>query len=924
MRLRSWSAVTAFLAVVLLAHVGLSLHRRSHAPYQCEMTYMHPSYQHVEIDGTLSLPYGLFQYADVQAAAPPQDALVRAIPVLFLPGNGGNYQQVRSLASETIRQAARAPRQRQLQWYAADFRQERSALDGTLLDRQTAFVVNCLRWLRAKHADQQSGGPPWRVILVGHSMGGIVARAALAAVAAEPGFDAAEVLAVVTLASPHQRSPAHLQPALARFYRRMRSHPAPAVPVVSIAGGAVDVQVPQELTSLHGLVPEGFAFEASTEQLQGIWAAADHQAIVWCNQLVVKLAALLLDLHAASGPMHERSGMTQLLMRKHLDLRAAHAADPPEYETECSCRAGISSNSARGVPSSSNDGVCQQLVPERLPVDTEAVQDALILLPQPWHQPSHDGSWWHWELPAGQPPQHVSLVLLVTGAKPCTGYRVYSDVGSGLDELTQRAQPLPPISAATKLEVQDRRLWQEVMAGRRDYMLQAAWLLSIGAPPAGSRFALWLNSTTTQHAQIIAQALSHNTAKQPQRLSWTAKLLRGHTLAAEHELLLQLSQPQPWWLTAGAFELSAQPATPMTTSDDQQPQKCWRPYFRLHCDTASAGASSASDTGVCAAVQRLPLWHSAVRATGSVSLISDPRCSLSLRLRWDGLAAAMHILHLHGFLLPPLCMAVALAALSLPPVAGTLCVPLAFAATLAVKGAASAQQGPLALTAPQGFLLAVVAVGLSEVLLLGGAAAAAAVMRWCRQLSSSAMPGFGWDNRTATSGRHPAARMAVAALAAVLAAALHPAFAAALAAAGCAAAACSQARTALLRQARLLWVVYACALLMAAPSFVARVLLPLSAFRHAPLVDVLLAFLPALLGSLLLQVPDMKDCASLRVYNAAVGWAARAGSFCISVTAAMTPTACCEVCWGVLAVFSLFLVVWETFLSRDCRFAKQC
>jgi hypothetical protein len=51
------------------------------------------------------------------------------------------------------------------------------------------------------------------------------------------------VLVVVTLASPHQRSPAHLQPALARFYRRLSTMAAPPVPVVSIAGGAADVQV---------------------------------------------------------------------------------------------------------------------------------------------------------------------------------------------------------------------------------------------------------------------------------------------------------------------------------------------------------------------------------------------------------------------------------------------------------------------------------------------------------------------------------------------------------------------------------------------------------------------------------------------------------------------------------------------------------
>lgn len=115
-------------------------------------------------------------------------------------------------------------------------------------------------------------------------------------------------------------------------------------------------------------------------------------------------------------------------------------------------------------------------------------------------------------------------------------------------------------------------------------------------------------------------------------------LLRGHRLATEHDLLVQLSQSQPWWLTAGAFALSAQPAAPMTPSSNHQPQQCWRPYFRLQRDTDSAGASSAPDTGACAAVQRLPLWHSAVRAAGSVGLISDPRCSLSL---WCGISLCM-------------------------------------------------------------------------------------------------------------------------------------------------------------------------------------------------------------------------------------------------------------------------------------------
>lgn len=138
---------------------------------------------------------------------------------------------MRSLASETARQASRAPRSWRLQWYAADFQEERSALDGGLLVRnvhmmlimynaqrqcgcvsacpwpshapfrvglrlacgctqehQTAFAVDCLRWLRQQHGVRASADTPWRVIVVGHSMGGIVARAAIALSVADSTF----------------------------------------------------------------------------------------------------------------------------------------------------------------------------------------------------------------------------------------------------------------------------------------------------------------------------------------------------------------------------------------------------------------------------------------------------------------------------------------------------------------------------------------------------------------------------------------------------------------------------------------------------------------------------------------------------------------------------------------------------------------
>ena len=50
-------------------------------------------------------------------------------------------------------------------------------------ERQTSFAVDCVRWLRQHY--RQTYGSDMPVVLVGHSMGGLVARAAAIALASE-------------------------------------------------------------------------------------------------------------------------------------------------------------------------------------------------------------------------------------------------------------------------------------------------------------------------------------------------------------------------------------------------------------------------------------------------------------------------------------------------------------------------------------------------------------------------------------------------------------------------------------------------------------------------------------------------------------------------------------------------------------------
>lgn len=164
---------------------------------------------------------------------------------------------MRSLASESAKQLVVRMRSRDgggvvLDWYAADFNEELSAFDGRLLHSQTAFVVAAIHHLLASR--QSTRG----VVVVGHSMGGVVGQAAATLPAcmrwrADPVHasrdDEGCIRVLVTLAAPHARLPFVAQPAMATFYGELRRawsaapQRLPRVAVAAITSGERDVQV---------------------------------------------------------------------------------------------------------------------------------------------------------------------------------------------------------------------------------------------------------------------------------------------------------------------------------------------------------------------------------------------------------------------------------------------------------------------------------------------------------------------------------------------------------------------------------------------------------------------------------------------------------------------------------------------------------
>ncbi|ELU07106.1 hypothetical protein CAPTEDRAFT_189001 [Capitella teleta] len=260
---------------------------------QCEMTYMYqlPEYLEVPLGDELkgSYPrYKLYLYGE-------GNFKLSGIPVLFIPGNAGSYKQVRSLASVAIKKAEK--KNFHFNYFALDFNEELGALFGGYVDSQTEFASACIEQILLLYKD--ASHPPNSVVLVGHSMGGMVARALFTL----PNFDKSRVHTVITQATPHQLPVVALDLNLAAFYDRVNSFwrqehnlSLSHVTVLSTGGGFRDTHVRNDLSNMIGLHDVEKQVSTSTMSLPGGWVSTDHLCHVWCKQLVLSTKRALFDM----------------------------------------------------------------------------------------------------------------------------------------------------------------------------------------------------------------------------------------------------------------------------------------------------------------------------------------------------------------------------------------------------------------------------------------------------------------------------------------------------------------------------------------------------------------------------------------------------------------------------------------------------
>ncbi|KAK9768014.1 GPI inositol deacylase [Basidiobolus ranarum] len=331
-------ATLAFLGFVLDSFLNHQLD-----PKGCEMSYMRPvflkqnDFNHLHTKYTKK--YELYLYREHgydQTNSPPN-----GIPVLFIPGNAGSYKQVRSIASgaaelyyDTVAHQEGAAKNGilNLDFFSVDFNEELSALHGHSLLEQAEYVNDAIKYILALY-NQRNSYPtyptaqfptPKSVLIIGHSMGGVVARTLITL----PNYLNDSINTIVTLATPHMASPAPIERVGTNLYARITeywksgyttnvtSSAFENMALISIAGGNHDTIISSDFSDISTIVPPSNGFTVFTTTIPDVWLTMDHQCILWCAEIVRTLAKTLLSVVDAKHP-----GQTKLISERVFEFR---------------------------------------------------------------------------------------------------------------------------------------------------------------------------------------------------------------------------------------------------------------------------------------------------------------------------------------------------------------------------------------------------------------------------------------------------------------------------------------------------------------------------------------------------------------------------------------------------------------------------
>ncbi|KAJ1736054.1 GPI inositol deacylase [Coemansia biformis] len=324
---QAWTLRVVLLSVLIGALAALSYFTGQVDVASCAMSYSRPQYlEQTEFGQSwtrYSTKYKLFLYRE---GGFDRHMNPSRVPVLFIPGNAGSHKQVRSIASATSSafvdfvgknpDAAAERGQIGYDFFTMSLNEELTALHGYSILEQADFVNDAIRYIlslypksRARHAQAAGGATlalPTSVAIIGHSMGGVVARTAFTL----PSYIAGSVQAIFTLSTPHNNPTASLECHVSDVYDRVnrfwrhgfRNGTLGDVSLVSLAGGSLDAMINSDYAYVGDIAPPRNALSVLSSGVNDVWLSVDHQSVLWCYQMARKFAAMIVQVLDARRP----------------------------------------------------------------------------------------------------------------------------------------------------------------------------------------------------------------------------------------------------------------------------------------------------------------------------------------------------------------------------------------------------------------------------------------------------------------------------------------------------------------------------------------------------------------------------------------------------------------------------------------------
>lgn len=165
-----------------------------------------------------------------------------------------------------------------------EFNEDLSAFHGPTLDSQIAYTSAVVEYILSRYP------PNTRIVVMGHSMGGVVGTALL---------PSGNITALITMSTPHTLPPVRFDARIEEIYARNRKAlREDETAILSICGGATDMMIPSESCILPRDSREVGIYRRTvfTSALEGAWTGVGHREMVWCHQVRWRVARAVLEL----------------------------------------------------------------------------------------------------------------------------------------------------------------------------------------------------------------------------------------------------------------------------------------------------------------------------------------------------------------------------------------------------------------------------------------------------------------------------------------------------------------------------------------------------------------------------------------------------------------------------------------------------